>query len=77
VTALYRPYAGREPLPPAVDKGNRTDWQLNPGLRLVGTYLFDRDITGVLGYDYDRLKSNYESYSYHNHRFAAHILFGF
>jgi hypothetical protein len=77
LTALYRPYAGREPLPPDVDKGDRTDWQVNPGLRLVGTYLFDRDITAVLGYDFDRLKSNYESFSYTNHRFAAHMIFGF
>jgi hypothetical protein len=77
MAAEYRPYAGREPLPPDVDKGNRRDWRLNPGLRLVGTYLFERDITAVLGYDYDRSRSNYNSYSYDNHKFSLNFILGF
>ena len=77
LNAEWRPYAGHEPLPPNLNKGNRMDWRLQPGVRIVGTNLLDREITAVLSYDFDRARSNYDSYAYNNHKFALNFIFGF
>jgi hypothetical protein len=53
------------------------DWRLQPGVRIVGTNLLDREITAVLSYDFDRARSNYDSYAYNNHKFALNFIFGF
>jgi hypothetical protein len=72
-----RPYSGRETMPAAVDKGNRSDWRIVPGLKFVGTQFMELPLTAVLAYDYDRTRSNYNAYDYDNHRVMLTFVYEF
>lgn len=77
ISVDYRPYAGRETLPASLDKGDRRDWRLLPGLRIIGTEMAGLPVVAILSYEFDRTRSNYKAYAYDNHRVALNFVWNF